>query len=830
MRQSLLFAFLCLLLFSCQEKSPYQSEKSDKLPTDYMFMQRAYPTGKVDPDALKEAIQVKNEMLSNTKKPNTVLWEFAGPENVGGRITDIEIPVGQSSIYYAGTASGGIFKTIDGGGSWDPIFDEMGFLSIGDMEISKQYKEVIWVGTGEPNAGGGSITYDGNGVYLSEDGGLNWVHRGLSETGSISKMLIDPNDESTIFAGAMGPMFKNDENRGVYRTKDQGETWEKVLFVSDSTGIIDMVNHPTNSEILYAVAWERIRRPQYSRYGGVTSAVYRSIDGGDTWEELTNGLPNKANKNGRISIAIAQSNPDVLYTRYLDQYGGISGVFRTDDGGDSWKEVNSSDLYDVGFHWWFRGIYVDPTDEDVLYNVDFIVEKSEDGGQSWKTAFPNVHVDQHALAFCTENNDVLLGNDGGVYKSSNNGVTSNKFLNLPITQFYRIHVDAQNVNKVYAGAQDNGTVRTTTGGLNNWKFINGGDGFQPLVDPTNTKVIYALSQRGYLVKSSSDANNFGYIASGIPNSDRNNWDTPIILDPKKPNTIFMGTQRVWRSKQGGQNWQPISPDLTNGPVQTNLSFATITSIDVSTINSDIIIAGTDDGNVWITMDGGNNWTKVSENLPNYWTTKVLADRVDENTFYVTSSGYRYGQDEGHVYKTIDGGESWSDIGSNLPDIPVNDIVKDVHGNLYVGTDIGVFASHNEGASWIPFGENMPAVVVTDMHIHEDSGYLFVATFGRSAYKTDISKDVVAIKDVQGFDVKIFPNPTVGNVKIQLPDDVNTQRIELLDVQGKNLQSIHTDNRKEIMLDLSNRASGVYFVRLISNTDEVLQVEKIIKQN
>ncbi|MFT5878035.1 MAG: photosystem II stability/assembly factor-like uncharacterized protein, partial [Dokdonia sp.] len=293
----------CLLSCINNPEEKIVTEHSEKSPHDFMFMQRAYPTGELMTDAYSTAIQWKKQQ---TERNNAdAIWEFAGPLNIGGRISDIEIPIDASETYYVGAASGGIFKTTDAGTNWTPIFDEQEMLSIGDMEISKNDTDIIWVGTGEVNAGGGSLAYDGNGMYKSADAGLTWEAKGLLNVGSIGKVLIDPNDDNTIFVGAMGPLFRKDDNRGVYRSTDGGTTWEQRLLVSDSTGIIDMAIHPTNGDIVYAASWERIRRPNNRQYGGETSRIYRSQNGGDTWSELTNGLPSNENDKGRISIDIS---------------------------------------------------------------------------------------------------------------------------------------------------------------------------------------------------------------------------------------------------------------------------------------------------------------------------------------------------------------------------------------------------------------------------------------------------------------------------------------------------------------------------------------------
>ena len=815
MYRLLLLSVLVFAVFGCaspSEKNPLTTQ--DETPHDFMFMQRAYPTGEIKSDAYSNAIGWKKEQQQRSNA--AVLWEFAGPTNVGGRITDIEIPNDQAETYYVGTASGGVFKTTDGGSNWLPIFDDQEILSIGDIEISENNTETIWVGTGEVNAGGGSLAYDGNGVFKSTNGGITWQSKGLPNVGSISKIEIDPDNDDAIFVSAMGPLFRNDTNRGVYKSVDGGDTWEQKLFVSDSTGIIDMAIHPTNGDIIYAASWERIRRPEYRQYGGETSRLYRSLDGGDTWIEMTNGLPSLPSEKGRISIAISQSNPEVLYSRYADATGNIQGVYKTVDGGDVWTEVNGSGLQNVGFHWWFRGVVIDPDDENIIYNVDFNVQKSTDGGANWSPAFPGAHVDQHALAFNRMvPGAVVLGNDGGVYYSADDGASYLKDVSLPITQFYRVHVDAQNDAKVYGGAQDNNTIRTTTGSVDDWTAIYGGDGFQSLVDPTNTAVIYALSQRGNLGKSINNGANFSGATNGISGSDRKNWDTPIVMDPFDSQILYYGANRLYKTTNAAGNWTAISPDLTNGSGGGNLTFGTIISISVSPINTDTIYVGTDDGNVWITNNGGGNWTNVSASLPNRWVTKVLASRSDLNTVYATFSGYRYGEDNGHVYKSDDNGSNWTDISTGLPDIPVNDILEDVYGNLFLGTDIGVLASPDQGANWSVLGENLPSVVVTDMHIHEASEYLYIGTYGRSMYKLDLSEDILSVAHRSFSEtIAIYPNPATDYVTISASESFENISVGIYDAMGREIsrRDFSSSNTDE-QISTQGFSKGMYFVKI-----------------
>lgn len=817
------FLIFIISLYGCSEKNSNRENQSENLPADFMFEQRAYPVGIIRTDAYREALAWKKSQPSY-RRSGTAEWAFRGPVNIGGRVTDIEIPSGQPQTYFVGAASGGIFKSVDGGNSWDPVFDEQEMLSIGDIEISRNNNDIIWVGTGEPNPGGGSLAYDGDGIYRSNDGGETWESKGLQDIGSVGKVLVDPNDDNTVFVAAMGALFSNGPERGVYRTTDGGNSWEQKLFISDSTGVIDMAIHPVNSNIIYAAAWERVRRPNYRQYGGETSGLYRSIDGGETWQELTNGLPAVASEKGRISIDIARSNPDVLYARYCDINGNIQGVYRTSNGGDSWTEVNSSQLTNIGFHWWFRGIFVDPSDENTIYNVDFVVEKSTDGGNNWFSSFPNVHVDQHALAFNESvNNEVLLGNDGGFYKSTTAGVNWSKDETLPITQFYRFHVDAQDSDKIYGGTQDNSTMRTVTGGADDWDIIWGGDGFQPLVDPVNTNVIYALSQRGSLVKSVNNAQSFSNAMNGISFSDPKNWDTPITFDPANSQILYYGANRLYRTENAAGSWSPVSPDLSNGPYSGNNTFGTISAIDVSQLNSDVVYAGTDDGNVWVTQDGGDNWELISQGLPNRWVTKVLASRLEPSVVYVTYSGYRFGEPTGHIYRSTDYGNNWTDISFSLPDIPVNDIVQDANGFLYVATDVGVFASASAGSVWEVAGSGMPSVVVTDMHIDENENLLFAATYGRSAYALDLSEVILGNPSEDIETLALTPNPARDQVFISLGRELPF-KYRIFDIHGRLVKIGMIDSGKELV-DISDLEAGVYFV--IASRESRSVVSKLI---
>ena len=417
-----------------------------------------------------------------------------------------------------------------------------------------------------------------------------------------------------------------------------------------------------------------------------------------------------------------------------------------------------------------------------------------------------------------------MGNDGGLYTSTDAGNTWSFDDTLPITQFYRIEADPQNSNRLYGGSQDNSTFRTTTGGLSDFTIITGGDGFQPLIDPNDSGTIYTLAQRGFLQKSINDAASFSTVLSGIDPAERKNWDTPIAFDPVNSNIVFYGGERLYKSVDGALNWNPISPILHDGPYPGNNGFGTLTSIDISSFDSDKIIIGYDDGNIWTTTDGGSNWVQVSTALPDRWVTKVLTSRFESNTLYVTISGYRFGEDNGHVYKSTDFGATWTNIGASLPDIPVNDIVQDSFGNLFLGTDIGVLGSEDEGATWAPIGANMPAVVVTDLDIHEADNLLFAATYGRSSYKLDISGNVLSADDqTLATELILAPNPVADVLTISGVDQSATTEIKVFNALGQLLMELPFTAE----LNLSELQTGIYYLQI--NRAGSTQTKRFIKR-
>jgi photosystem II stability/assembly factor-like uncharacterized protein len=631
----------------------------------------------------------------------------------------------------------------------------------------------------------------------------------------------------------MGRLFSNNPDRGIFRTTDGGANWEKVLFVSDSVGGIDIVIHPNHPDTLYAALWERTRRPDRRNYGGPGCGIYRSYDGGDSWIELTNGLPSSSPSNGRIGIDISQSDPNVLYTIYADNIGYFTGVYRSNNGGDSWFRTNDGDLDGMysSYGWWFGRISIDPVDPDIAYAIGFDLYKTNDGGNSWPLISSSVHVDQHDLAINPQFHDlVVLGNDGGIYLSYNGGSAWTFLENLPITQFYTCDVDEQNPQRLYGGTQDNGTNRTALSG-NSWNNIYYGDGFFVLVDPTNNDYIYAEYQYGNFARSDNGGIWFTTAMDGISTSDRKNWNTPFVFDPNNPQILYYGANRLYKTTNQAFSWQPVSPDLTNGGANGEVVYGTITTIAVAPSNSQVIYVGTDDGNVWQTTESGGNWTNISEGLPIRWVTRVAVDPYDEQTVYVTLSGYRYDNYLPHVFRSTDGGGNWQDISGDLPETPANDIIVDpsLDSTLYLATDFGVFVTRNLGQNWAMLGDNLPNVPIVDLRFHQPTRTLVAATYGRSMYTFSVDQLVGIKPELTGDNnaFSIFPNPAKDRIWINIPGSDKDLQYQIFNMKGEMvLKGIYTGDSRSVRIDLTDLSDGEYLFKLYDD-GKALSTRKLL---
>jgi len=711
-------------------------------------------------------------------------WTLVGPNTGVGRITDVEFDPTSESVYYAGAASGGLFKTVNKGATWTNIFKEAPFLSISDLALAPSNSNILYLATGEANGTNNSIVYNGYGVYKSIDAGVTWTHLGLEDTDAIGRVVVHPTNPNIVFVAATGAFFANDTSRGVYRTLDGGKTWKKVLYVSTTSGGSDIVINKENPNIVVASIWDRAVNHPSRNFTGKNSGIYRSTDGGETWQQSTQGLPSVGTVLGRISLAQFESDPNIMYSMVTN--GGLEGLYRSNNAGASWSRINTNGLSIVYGEYCSR-MEVHPDNANIIYIVDLNLYKSTNGGANWSNVNNNMHVDFHTTRFHPTNpNLILVGSDGGFYSSENSGSNWKMATGLPITQFYQMAVDPNDPNKIFGGTQDNGTRRTTVGGEGPWGHVSGGDGFYVLVDPNNSNTVYAESQFGNIGRSDNGGASFSDINGSLfsASGERFAWNTPMILDPSNTNTIYFGSQKVWRSLTKGGNWQAMSDDLSNG--SNNDKFGTITTIDVST-DGEFLLVGTDDGNVWKSENKGSTWQKINQGLPTQWVTRVHFDPGNKQRAFVTFSGFKNNDHEAHVFITEDLGASWKPIQGNLPEIPVNDILvdKDNPQTLFVATDGGVFISPNTGAEWFRLGLGLPNSPILDFDVHWRSRTLYAATYGSSIHKVKID-DIVNVADATFSGSSLLTlSAHKGQVKIKLKIESSEKgHLTLMDVMGK----------------------------------------------
>lgn len=805
----------------------------DLRPYEYAYIKKTYPYYKADSDAYIKAIEQAKFLKESTKNKrlskglSAVPWEFAGPTNVGGRVVDIEFDPNNPSIIYAGFSTGGVFKSFDAGNTWLPVFDEQAVLTVGDIAIDPTNSNVVYVGTGEAN--GGHNNFPGGGVFKSTDAGATWNFLGLEGTTSIGRIVINPQNTDELYLASVGSYFSPNPERGIYKSTDAGLTWNNSLFVSDTTGFVDIIIDPNNPNRLMATAWERVRRPNSSHLFGPSSGIYKTIDGGNNWIKITNStLPNPNTNNvGRIGLALHKNNPDIVYSLFTDGYSIIS-LYRSTDFGISWTDMDPDDELAQGmsnFSWYFGQVRVHPTNPNIVYVLDVGFMRSTDAGNTWLINFSSeLHVDHHALAFSpADPNYVISGNDGGINISTDGGINFSQPKKIPATQFYEIGIDYNNPERLYGGTQDNGTNRTIDGGLDNWEHIYGGDGFYVTVDFNNSNIIYAEYQNGGLGKSTDGGFSWEYALSGIDGSEPTNWSTPVIMDPNSSNILYFGTHSLYRTTDGTANWNKVSPQLTDWISGRRLG--TITTIAVAPTNSNVIYVGTDDAHVWVSPDNGVNWNDISSGLPERWVTRVVVDPSDENIVYVTFNGLKWRDPQPHVFRSTNKGTDWTDISSNLPDAPVNAFAVDNNYSdiLYVGNDVGMYVSFDTGQNWEVLGEGLPVLPVGDIKIHPTQNYLVAGTYGRSMYKIDLNLVTNTGDDRQDFlnSFKLYqnyPNPFNPNTIISWDSPVSGhQTIKIYDVTGKEIvtlvNEIKTAGKHQVEFNASSLASGVYFYKI-----------------
>ncbi len=699
-----------------------------------------------------------------------------GPAFMSGRIADIVLHPKQRRTWYVAVGSGGVWKTTNAGTTWTPLFDKQASYSIGSLTLDPNNPNTVWVGTGE-NVSGRHVGY-GDGVYRSRDGGQNWEKLGLDKSERIGMIRVDPRDSNTVFVAAQGPLWSGGGERGLYKTTDGGKNWRKVLgeglgntpLDDQYTGVSEVHLDPRNPDVMYAVSWQRLRNVAVVMDGGPGTGIHKSEDGGETWRELTQGLPKE--NTGKTGLAISPQNPDVLYAT-IEVANRKGGFWRSEDGGESWNKQSEYLSSGTGPHY-YQELFASPHQFDRVYQMDVHLHMTEDGGKNFqRLQHDTKHVDHHAMAFDPTDPDYLLvGNDGGIYESLDLGKTWRFIDNLPITQFYKVAVDYDTpFYNVYGGTQDNnsqgGPSQTDNNvGIRNsdWFVTLFGDGHQSAVDPTNPDIIYAQWQQGNLTRFDRRTGESVYIrpqpgADEPP--DRYNWDAPILISPHDPKTLYFGTQRVWKSDDYGDSWTAISSDLTRDENRTRRPvmgrtwsydsawdlyamsmFNTITSLSESPLVEGLVYVGTDDGLIQISEDNGANWRRV-DSLPGvperFFVNDIKADLHDPDTVYVVVDDHKHGDFSPYVLRSTNRGRSWRSIASNLPDRHILWRLVQDHERpelLFLGSEFGVFFTVNSGGRWTKLNGGVPNIPFRDLVIQQRENDLVGATFGRSFYVLD----------------------------------------------------------------------------------------------
>ncbi len=693
-----------------------------------------------------------------------------GPGLMSGRIADIAMHPENENVWYVGVGSGGVWKTVNSGTTWTPIFDQQNVYSIGSVTIDPNNPERIWVGTGE-NIGGRHASY-GDGLYLSEDGGKSWKNMGLKDSERISTVVIHPKDSNTLWVAVQGPLWSKGGERGLYKTSDGGKTWNKQLGDEDWTGVTDVVIDPRNPDRLYAATWQRHRNVAAYMGGGPNTAIYKTDDGGDNWQKLSSGLPSESM--GKIGLAISPIKPDVVYAA-IELKRRTGGIYKSTNQGASWTKQSDAVAGGTGPHY-YQELYASPHVFDRLYLMSNRMIISDDGGKTYRTMNEkNKHVDNHAIAFkASDPNYVLIGTDGGLYETFDRTKTWKFVANLPVTQFYKVAVDdAEPFYHVYGGTQDNNTQggpsRTDNRqGIRNsdWYVVLFGDGHQPATEPGNPDIVYAEWQQGNLVRHDKTTGEIVYIQpqpeAGEP-AERFNWDAPILVSPHNPTTLYFASQRVWRSDDRGDSWRAISGDLTKNQERIELpimgsqqgwdmpwdvlamsNYNTITSISESPQQAGLIYIGTDDGLVQVTQDGGENWRQIEVgDMPGVPATAfvndIKADLHDVNTVYIALDNHKYGDFSPYLLKSNNQGKSWKKMSTGIPEKHlVWRLVQD-HVDpelMFVGTEFGLFFSYDGGDKWQELTGGLPTISIRDLAIQKRENDLVAATFGRGFYILD----------------------------------------------------------------------------------------------
>lgn len=879
----------------------------------------------------RESSFILHKKIADSSMFKNLKWENVGPYFQGGRIVDIEAYGNDDFRFLIASASGGLWLTENNGTTWKSIFDKESSISIGDIAISQTDKNLIWVGTGEANSSRSS--YAGTGIFKSVDSGKTWTNMGLTDSQHISRIVIDPKNNNVVFAAVIGHLYTPNEERGVFKTTDGGKTWNKILYINKTTGVIDLVMDPKNPDILYASSWEKTRKAWNLVESGIGSCIYKTINGGKDWKKMVNGLP-IGKYTGRIGLALSKINKNVLYAlidnqkprpiKKEDKKKGGSGitvdllmkmnsenflkiensklekflienkapesisvemvkgmvksgnlnpqmiakmlsdansrllnsnvigaeVYKSQNGGESWVKTHQKPLpkwmYST-YGYYFGQIRVSPDNDNILYIMGVPLLKSTDGGKTFKDISTQggiygengVHADMHAMWIDKKNpKRILLGNDGGLNITYDGGKSWVKIDNLPIAQCYTVDYDMADPFNIYSGLQDNGVVKGPSNfrfgdRVNIWKRVLGGDGAYVSPEPKNPEIVYAEFQFGNIFRvdlKNKKVKKIQPVSKNKRSPFRFNWLSPFKISNFNPYIMYMGANKVLKSVNRGKDWVELSPDLTDKKhINGDVPYATIVSLDDSPLSPEIIYAGTDDGNIWITKNSGANWEKISNGIPKKWVSKIAASAFKKGRVFITLTGYRDDDFKSYIYKSENFGKDWISIKSNLPDEPANVIREDsVNENiLYLGTDLTAYVSLNGGTSWESLRANLPTIPVYDIKVHPRDKKLIIATHGRGIFLLPLNQIQVLNNKMLKKELFLFESEKIFKLKTKQRYSVN--KILNLNIfsnsSGKVLFKLKNKKGKTVKKTIfKNINRGLNYLKLVFN----LKKEKIKK--
>ena len=724
-------------------------------------------------------------------------WRAVGPVKIGSRIEAVAIPPGNTGTIYAAPASGNLFKSVNNGLTWRAVFEHESAFAIGDVAVGPSAPGTVWVGTGEAQPRYAGYAYPGTGVFTSLNGGATWTHMGLAGTDHIGKVLIHPTNPDIVFVAAMGRQWTPNAERGVYRTRDGGAHWDQVLFIDDSTGVVDLAMDPVDPATVYAWGWQI----EEGRRGG----LFKSTDGGTTWRHIDAGLP--VGLLGRAGLEVAPGSPNIVYL-FVDNRAPMTArdrpfaggeLYRSDDHGEHWRKVNRTDLWEVftTFGWKFTDVRVDPRNADHLYILGNRAFQSFDGGATWRrigdrilrlhdTEGRALHLDHHDLVIDPANPDrLLLANDGGLFMSHDGGESWLHLNSIPVSQMYFVATDDRTPYRIFAGTQDDAALigpssaRLDDAVPDPWRSVyldrwTGGDSYVTLPDPTDGRFVYYEHQNGAMMRMDVTG---ASILSGGPSSEsvrprlgrgapplRFSWYTPFFISPHNPRTLYAGGNRVLKTTDRGATWKAVSPDLGDSARGDRSAVPTgaFTMLQESRIRRGMLAGGTEGGRVWLTVDDGAHWRRIDAGLPRQWVSRVTLSAKRVATIYVSFTGYREEDARPHLYASNDTGRSWRSIAANLPLGAVNVIKEDPTDPdlLYVGTDLGVYVSRDRGMAWESLNATLPTTPVQDLTVQSRASELVIGTYGRGAWILDLAP----IRDRSGWTqapLVLFPVRDVG---------------------------------------------------------------------